>query len=448
MYTIFSKDNCPFCVKAKGLLNDLRLPYREVKISTINEAYRKADALQLVIPPKHLTVPMIWAGNTWVGGYTELSHLAKNNKKNRKTVFNINNTGHETGDYPLFLGEELGFIDTINMPYPFLDEAFQEQAAQHWNEFEVDITQDRQDMMNVGRSTVDLMVKTILWQHLADSIASRSLSGVIGEYITNSALTDWFNQTSYFESIHGRTYGHIIKNTFINPQSALQEGYADLQVIKRSEILRTTVDNLANISPNASQEELKEKLYLAVIAMYLLENINFQASFAITFGIAETGIFQGISQLVSLIARDELLHARVGGQVLLAEMKRDPYTFDKLRPKIQELFDAVVTFELEWTDYLFTEGRQVIGLTPKLVKEYVRYMATPASRILGVEFNGVATNPLPFIEGYVDTTKTQVAPQELQITNYLVNSIDKTYDENKLNDELGDIWNEGHLCFD
>lgn len=99
--------------------------------------------------------------------------------------FNKHNDGHIKG-YPLFMGDALGIIDTINVQYPKLEELYQLQVSQIWNEFEVDLTQDRMDMLSVPKGTTELMKETIMWQTAADSMAARSILQSLGEYISNS----------------------------------------------------------------------------------------------------------------------------------------------------------------------------------------------------------------------------------------------------------------------
>lgn len=443
MYTVYSKDNCPWCVKAIELLTEHNLEHTVVKVESIEELTTKLQNYTTLNEIN--TVPQIVEDKFLIGGYQDLVKTLKGahgiisgNKilKTKKTVFNADNVGHETGEYPLFLGDQLGFLDTINTPYPVLDELYQAQLSQIWNEFEIDLTQDRQDMINARPEVVDLMVKTILWQHLADSIASRSITGILMDYVSNSDLESWYNCVALFETIHARSYSLIIKQTFNNPNEALKNGYEDLQVIQRSDILRDAFDGLGNLPFDAPREEKEEKLYIAIAALYMLESLNFMASFAITFGIVETGIMQGIGQIVSLICRDELLHARGGREVLNIEFKRNPELAKRLRPHFQKMFDAIVSTELEWTDYLFSQGRQVIGLNPELIKKYVLFMAQPVANTLGLVTEKIETTPLPYMETYIDSSKVQVAAQELQLTSYLVNSVSPLTDQDEFLAEL------------
>lgn len=65
--TIWSKDNCGFCVKAKTLLESKGIQYEERKIGS---AWTKEQLLEAV--PNAKTVPQIFLDEEYVGGFTEL----------------------------------------------------------------------------------------------------------------------------------------------------------------------------------------------------------------------------------------------------------------------------------------------------------------------------------------------------------------------------------------
>lgn len=440
---IITKHDCPHCVEAKRILTDeLNVDFFEEEIFSRLELHHALDYFKEkygVEYPRdtgeYTTVPQIILNGEFVGGCDDLkakllaeAKPALNTKvttdrANKKTVFNANNTGNETGKYPLFLGEDPGFKDTIHMQYPILDHLYQLQVSQIWNENEVDLTQDRMDMINADPKVVEMMVRTILWQSLADSIASRAISGILLRHVTNPQLEDWYNAVALFESIHSRTYLHIIKQTFVDPEEALRMGYEMVEAIQRSEVLRCAFDDLMNLPPDAPEDVVREHVYIAIATLYMLERINFMSSFAITFGIAELELFQGISQDVVLICRDEILHAEGGRQILKIEMAEHPEVFNKLRPRMQQLFDEVKNMEYSWTDDLFSEGRGFLGSSAQGVKDYVDYMSQDVADTLGLVTRKVDKNPLPYMDNYIDTSKVQEAAQEIQLTKYLLNAV-------------------------
>lgn len=65
MITMFSKQGCTFCEKAKILLQECGLKFEEVDVTEdVNYcAHLRSSGA---------TVPRIWNHNTFIGGYTEL----------------------------------------------------------------------------------------------------------------------------------------------------------------------------------------------------------------------------------------------------------------------------------------------------------------------------------------------------------------------------------------
>jgi glutaredoxin 3 len=76
--TIWSKYYCPYCDQAKALLTQKGIEFEERKIG---DGYTKEDLLESV--PTARTVPQIFLGETYIGGFTELKkHFEKENHVN------------------------------------------------------------------------------------------------------------------------------------------------------------------------------------------------------------------------------------------------------------------------------------------------------------------------------------------------------------------------------
>jgi glutaredoxin len=72
MLTVYSKNNCPFCDKAKHLLKTKGIDYQEVKIDENDEAR------EWLLEQNHRTVPQLYLGETLFveGGYQGLAKLS------------------------------------------------------------------------------------------------------------------------------------------------------------------------------------------------------------------------------------------------------------------------------------------------------------------------------------------------------------------------------------
>lgn len=73
MYTIYSKENCVFCKRAKFFLESRNLDYIEFNIEEMNYQFEMNQKLGYTAK----TVPQIWEDDLHIGGYTELVEYKK-----------------------------------------------------------------------------------------------------------------------------------------------------------------------------------------------------------------------------------------------------------------------------------------------------------------------------------------------------------------------------------
>jgi glutaredoxin 3 len=72
---IYSKDHCPYCSAAKSFLEGKGVPYTEVNLQT------KPDELAaLKARTGHRTVPQIFVGEQFIGGFTDMQKLDQEGK--------------------------------------------------------------------------------------------------------------------------------------------------------------------------------------------------------------------------------------------------------------------------------------------------------------------------------------------------------------------------------
>ncbi len=74
--TIYTTTTCPYCVSAKRLLTQYGFAFKEVDLTTNPELRQKLSAEN----NGYRTVPMIFIGKDFVGGFSELSALDKAGK--------------------------------------------------------------------------------------------------------------------------------------------------------------------------------------------------------------------------------------------------------------------------------------------------------------------------------------------------------------------------------
>lgn len=107
---------------------------------------------------------------------------------------------------------------------------------------------------------------------------------------------------------------------------------------------------------------------------------------------------------------------------------------EETKEKVKEVWRDAIMEEYAWGDYLFVKG-DIFAFNKKIAMQYLRYIATARlqknnlpslEELCGLE--SVYENPIPWISNWNGERKDQVAPQEIEKTDYEKGIIDKTSD--------------------
>ena len=349
-------------------------------------------------------------------------------------ILNLQNDGWVTGKYPLFLGKELGLHDTMNRPYPQLFDLFKQLKSLDWSENEFDLEQARMDFLECDKSTYDIMIKTLAWQYEADSIASRSIVALLAPFVSNSDLNQMLLRWSDNEALHATTYSEIVRQCIADPKEVFEEVVNNENITSRSTAIVRTLEELRILGAKYTLDKdsldmnyVRAVLLQSVVALYCLEGMEFLASFACTFALAERDLFLPVASYVQKIMIDETIHTQMDEALIDILMGEEEWveTFTSILPEVKTFVDEVYEQELSWSKYIFSEGRSVVGLTEELLVEWVQWKAQVIYDKLGVPlpFERVLKNPLTWMEDWLNIDGQQVAAQETDIGNYRLNSV-------------------------
>lgn len=348
-------------------------------------------------------------------------------------IFNLDKTIDEYKNTPLLLGPEPGLFDTVHKKYPKIWSLYKEMKSLDWSEDEFDYSQCNLDFKNAPQDTSDMMIETLAWQWEADSVASRSIITVLAPFITSSELWAAWQRISDNEVVHAATYSEIVRMSFDNPNDVLnrilkiKESFDRLSPVADvfKEVSRVGHEYALGLRQN--DQETYNAVYLAICTLYMLERIQFMASFAITFTICSSGLFQPIGKAVQKICQDELeVHCELDKTVLSLENKteRGRIAKEQLKDRISEIFHSIVDAERTWLrDRIFANNRQLAGVNLELADEWVLFNAKSADHFLEVDsgkYSYPKFNPMPSLEVWINMNKQQAAPQEQDLAAYKV----------------------------
>lgn len=357
---------------------------------------------------------------------------------NRKTF--------DTFSQPMFFGENVNVSRYDTQKYKIFEQLIEKQLSFFWRPEEVDLSTDRKDFANLPEHEKHIFLSNLKYQTLLDSIQGRSPNVALLPIVSLPELETWIETWSFSETIHSRSYTHIIRNVISDPSAVFDDIVTNDYIAKRAQSVTKYYDDLIegvtyyqNLGEgtheingetiNISLHDLKRKLYLTVASVNVLEAIRFYVSFACSFAFAERTKMEGNAKIIKLIARDEALHL-TGTQHMMqiwAMGKDDPEMGEitkECREEVIGIFREAAEQEKEWAEYLFKDG-SMIGLNKDILCQYVEYICNQRLTAIGLDtIFPTKQNPLPWINAWLVSDNVQVAPQEAEISSYLVGAID------------------------
>ena len=350
-----------------------------------------------------------------------------------KTVFNKSSI--DFTKQPMFFGEDQNTQRFDTFKYPIFDKLTQQQLGYFWRPEEVSLQKDRADYANFRPEQKHIFTANLKYQTLLDSVQGRGPALAFLPYVSLPELEACIITWDFFETIHSRSYTHIIKNIYPDPADVFDKIMDDAEILKRARSVTHYYDDFIeyakqwDVNGKGSTKQLKKKLYLAMANVNLLEGLRFYVSFACTFAFGELKLMEGSAKILSLIARDESQHLAITTAIIKnwqAGDDREMKTIAKeCEDEVIKMYKACVDEEKAWTKYLFKDG-SIIGLNEKLLSNYVEWIANKRLRSIGLDaqYDVPATqNPLPWTEHWLSSKGMQIAPQETEVEGYIVGGI-------------------------
>ena len=363
------------------------------------------------------------------------------------TVFNQNEVDAKT--QPMFFGKPLGIQRYDTYKYPIFEKLTQQQLGYFWKPEEISLQKDRSDYQKLRPEQKHIFTSNLKYQILLDSVQGRGPGMAFAPYCSLPELEGCLKAWEFMEMIHSRSYTHIIKNLYPDPSEVFDTILKDEKILERAKTVTAAYNEFINAAheydnsntwkhanedvPTAiiNRYDLKRKLYRAMANVNILEGIRFYVSFACSFAFGELKQMEASAKIISLIARDESQHLVISQNILKNWRNGDDPDMIKIaeeqKPWLIETFKLAVDQEKSWAEYLFKDG-SMIGLNEKLLGNYVEWIANRRMKAVGLDpIYDVAAknNPLPWTEHWLNSKSVQVAPQETEITSYIVGNVNQ-----------------------
>jgi ribonucleoside-diphosphate reductase beta chain len=336
------------------------------------------------------------------------------------------------------------------MKYRVFDRLTEEQLSFFWRPQEIDLGKDAKDFRALTTHEQHIFTSNLKRQIILDSVQGRAPNSAFLPLCSLPELEVWIQTWAFSETIHSKSYTHIIRNVYSDPSKVLDTLLDIQEIVDCAQDITRHYDELINYTMwyhtlgegdhvvngkhmTVNKRELKKKIWMALNSVNALEGVRFYVSFACSFAFAELKKMEGNAKIIKFICRDENLHLG-STQTLIKLLPKDDPDFAEIRDELmqdcQKLFETAVSQEKAWADYLFKDG-SMIGLNSHLLKEYVEYIAGVRMESVGLKnIYGRKPNPLPWTQKWISGKEVQVAPQESEISTYRIGDAKMDVTEN------------------
>ena len=357
----------------------------------------------------------------------------------------------DTLTQPMFFGDTVNIARFDKQKFEMFEKLTEKQLSFFWRPEEIDVSKDKIDFSKLLPNERHIFISNLQYQILLDSVQGRSPTIAFLPIVSLPELENWIETWAFSETIHSRSYTHIIRAIVNEPGVVFDDIMKTDEIIQRATSVSKNYDELIKYTQayclygegkhKLNDEELevdlydiKRMLYLTIMSVNILEAIRFYVSFACSFAFAERKVMEGNAKIIKLIARDEALHLTSTQHMInLMKSGKDDPDLEKIakecEPEVIQMFKDATQQEKDWADYLFRDG-SMIGLNAEILKDYLEYITNV--RMSSLDLKPIfehRSNPLPWMNHWLDNDNVQVAPQETEITSYLVSAIDNTINE-------------------
>ncbi len=369
------------------------------------------------------------------------------------SVLNLDNKrDHTTSLAFLDPSGGLGMQRYDTLKYRQFDKLTDKQLGFFWRPEEVDVLRDAKDFKDLTPHEQHIFTSNLKRQILLDSVQGRGPNLAFLPLATLPELETWIETWAFNETIHSRSYTHIIRNVFSDPGKVFDEMLDIEEIITCAQNITRYYDDLITYSTwyqmlgvgihtvngrkvEINVYELKKKLWLALASVNVLEGIRFYVSFACSWAFAELKKMEGNAKIIKFIARDENVHLAFTQQMLKILPTDDP-DYARIRLETQaemiSMYEGAMEQEKNWARYLFKDG-SMIGLNQQLLSDYVDWIGHKRMTAVGLPTSTKGgSNPLPWTQKWIAGAEVQVAPQETEISSYVIGGTKQDVDSTTL----------------
>jgi ribonucleoside-diphosphate reductase beta chain len=295
-----------------------------------------------------------------------------------------------------------GFNLTLRpMRYPQFYEMYRNAIRNTWTVDEVDFSTDITDLsqkMNAGER--HLISRLVAFFATGDSIVANNLVLNLYKHINAPEARMYLSRQLYEEALHVQFYLTLL-DTYVPDLEERAMAFSAIENIPsiRSKAIfcQRWIDSVKDIEALNNRTDRQRFLLNLICFAACIEGLFFFAAFAYVYYLRNRGLLHGLAAGTNWVFRDESGHMTFAFEVIREIREQEPELFDdSLHQQVKTMIQEAVDCETQFAEDVL--GHDVPGMTPKLMREYLEFIAD--QRLSSLDMTPIfnSTNPFPFMD--------------------------------------------------
>jgi len=337
----------------------------------------------------------------------------------QKTIYNPNglDNGYKT---KLINGNPSGIINLNNIKYQWAYKLWNVMLANTWTAGEVTLNDDVKEYKTLTIHEKQAYDKALSQLIFMDSIQTNHIMDNINPYITAPEINILLARQSFEEALHSQSYA-VLVDSISTDSDHIYNLWRD------DKMLRDKNDEIASIYGVLSENPSEENILKSMFANICLEGIYFYSGFTYFYVLSRSGKMRGTAQMIKFINRDEDAHLAIYQNMINIMRKENPDLFTKkLEEEMTDMFKKACELEILWGKYI--TGRQILGFTDEIIKDYIQSITDKRLKSVGLQSVYGSKNPIKWVNDYRNFNDQRVNFFEGNVTNYKVGGLNMEED--------------------
>eukprot|EP00481_Brizalina_sp_1-RS-2013_P000606 TRINITY_DN155_c0_g1_i2.p1 TRINITY_DN155_c0_g1~~TRINITY_DN155_c0_g1_i2.p1 ORF type:complete len:167 (+),score=48.26 TRINITY_DN155_c0_g1_i2:455-955(+) len=148
----------------------------------------------------------------------------------------------------MFFGQSVNVARYDQQKFEIFEKLIEKQLSFFWRPEEVDVSSDRIDYNKLPEHEKHIFISNLKYQTLLDSIQGRSPNVALLPLVSLPEVETWIETWSFSETIHSRSYTHIIRNIVNDPGVVFDDIVENEEILKRAKDIAFYYDDLIKLT--------------------------------------------------------------------------------------------------------------------------------------------------------------------------------------------------------